>query len=560
MERLTGELFAMMVQNGYRNLKAHYEEINALNVFPVPDGDTGTNIGATLNGGVTAMKEANPNNLGEGAECLASGMLLGARGNSGVIVSQFFAGISDALSGLSEANVTQFAAALRSGTQKAYVAVVNPVEGTILTVAREGTNAVFDHLPKIKSFEELFEVLLKEMRVSLEKTPDLLPVLKEAGVIDSGAAGLVYIIEGMAKELSGEEISDSLFDAPSTAINVNEKVPFDENSELEYGYCTEFIMQLLNAKEPVSNFKLQELIAYLSTIGDSIVAIQQKSIVKIHVHTKEPWKAIKYAQQFGEFVTFKMENMSIQFHEKLLKEIKQEAKPKETEHIVEATKPSEIAIVAVSPAPQITELFLKMGASQVISGGQTMNPCAEDFIRAFDASKAKHIIVFPNNGNVILTAEQAAKLYEKADVQVLHVKSIVQAYSALSMADPVSLSLEENLEAMKEAIRNVQCCEISPAIRDSSYNGVPIKKGDYMGILNNKIVSSSSDIYEAVLAMLSQIEDIDDKEVLTVFYGRDASKEVRENFLKTIAKVYPMMEVVEIDGGQCVYPFVIAIE
>lgn len=559
MDKLTGELFSAMVENGYRDLKAHYEEINALNVFPVPDGDTGTNIGATLNGGVTAMKEADQNNLGDLAEKLAAGMLLGARGNSGVIVSQFFAGISDALSGLSEANVTQFAGALRSGTEKAYVAVVNPVEGTILTVAREGTKAVFDHLPSLKTFEELFDVLLKEMRVSLEKTPDLLPVLKEAGVIDSGAAGLVYIIEGMAKELTGEKISDSIFNAPAASLDVTQKVPFDENSDLEYGYCTEFIMQLLNAKAPVSEFKLQSLIDYLGTIGDSIVAIQQKSIVKIHVHTKEPWKAIKYAQQYGEFVTFKMENMSIQFHEKLLKEMKAEAKTAEVEHIVDA-KPCEIGIVAVSPAPQITELFLKMGVSEVISGGQTMNPSAEDFIRAFDASNAKHIIVFPNNGNVILTAEQAAKLYEKAEVRVLHAKSIVQAYSALSMADPVSMTFDENIEAMEEAIGNVQCGEISPAIRDSSYNGVPIKKGDYMGILNNEIVSSSEDIYEAVKGLLSQVDEIDEKEVLTVFYGKDASEEMRKRFVGTIGEVYPMMEVIEIDGGQSVYPFVLAVE
>ena len=373
MNTLSGQVFAAMVLNGYRDLKSQYEKINDLNVFPVPDGDTGTNIAATLTGGVKAMATADQNNIGDVSEKLAEGMLLGARGNSGVILSQFFAGIANALADLQKANVTQFAAALRSGTQKAYEAVVQPVEGTILTVAREGSAYVMDHLTAIPDFESLFEVLLSRMREALERTPDLLPVLKEAGVIDSGGAGLVCIIEGMGKEIMGEEVADSVFNGPQNSVSADAKVPFDENSVLTYGYCTEFILQLQKSKGDPKAFQIKDMIAFLSTIGDSIVAIKQGTIVKIHVHTKVPYKAIEYAQRYGEFVTFKMENMSIQHNEVLLKEM-----PIEGAKMVKAVeKPKDrvnLAIVAVSPSDSISNLFKEMGVSEIISGGQTMSP------------------------------------------------------------------------------------------------------------------------------------------------------------------------------------------
>ena len=267
MKTINGKIFSEMVLNGYRDLKNHYETVNDLNVFPVPDGDTGTNIAATLTGGVNAMKDANFDSIGDVAEKLAGGMLLGARGNSGVIISQFFQGISEALSNLKTANVTQFASALRSGTSKAYEAVVHPVEGTVLTVARESTVYIMDNLSHINDFETLFEDLLREMRLSLERTPDLLPVLKEAGVIDSGGAGLVYIMEGMGKYVVGEEVADAEFNGPTNSVATDEKIPFDENSVLDYGYCTEFILQLLNSKCDPKAFDLKEMIHFLEGIG-----------------------------------------------------------------------------------------------------------------------------------------------------------------------------------------------------------------------------------------------------------------------------------------------------
>ena len=559
MKTITGKTFSEMVLNGYRDLKIHYEKVNDLNVFPVPDGDTGTNIAATLTGGVNAMKDANFDSIGDVAEKLAGGMLLGARGNSGVIISQFFQGISEALASLDTANVTQFASALRSGTSKAYEAVVHPVEGTVLTVARESTVYIMDNLSRIKDFETLFENLLREMRLSLDRTPELLPVLKEAGVIDSGGAGLVYIMEGMGKYIVGEEIDDAEFNGPTNGVATDEKIPFDENSVLDYGYCTEFILQLLVSKCDPKAFDLKEMIHFLEGIGDSIVALKQKTIVKVHVHTKEPWKAIQYAQKFGEFVTFKMENMSIQHNEKLLKEMPiEEEKP--TEHIVANEKRQEVQIVAVSPSSSITELFLNMGANQIVSGGQTMNPSADDFIKAFDAANADNIIVFPNNGNIILTAEQAAKLYTKSKVYVLHSKSVVEAYSALSMAFFDGQNIEDCIEEMTESMKGVVSAEISPAIRDSLNNGIAIKKGDYMGILKNNIVSSSPDMMKTIKELLTKVPEIEEKSVFTIFYGEDADDKVKEDLQGLVKKDFPNLEMVEIDGRQSIYPLIFALE
>ena len=559
MKTITGKTFSEMVLNGYRDLKIHYEKVNDLNVFPVPDGDTGTNIAATLTGGVNAMKDANFDSIGDVAEKLAGGMLLGARGNSGVIISQFFQGISEALASLDTANVTQFASALRSGTSKAYEAVVHPVEGTVLTVARESTVYIMDNLSKMEDFETLFENLLREMRLSLDRTPDLLPVLKEAGVIDSGGAGLVYIMEGMGKYIVGEEIDDAEFNGPTNGVATDEKIPFDENSVLDYGYCTEFILQLLVSKCDPKAFDLKEMIHFLEGIGDSIVALKQKTIVKVHVHTKEPWKAIQYAQKFGEFVTFKMENMSIQHNEKLLKEMPiEEEKP--TEHIVANEKRQEVQIVAVSPSSSITELFLNMGANQIVSGGQTMNPSADDFIKAFDAANADNIIVFPNNGNIILTAEQAAKLYTKSKVYVLHSKSVVEAYSALSMAFFDGQNIEDCIEEMTESMKGVVSAEISPAIRDSLNNGIAIKKGDYMGILKNNIVSSSPDMMATIKELLTKVPEIEEKSVFTIFYGEDADDKVKEDLQGLVKKDFPNLEMVEIDGRQSIYPLIFALE
>lgn len=561
MKILDGKTYEAMVTNGFKDLKTHYETVNELNVFPVPDGDTGTNICATLDGGVKAMKRANKNNLGDVVVKCAEGMLLGARGNSGVITSQFFAGISDSLKGLRKADVKQFTSALKNGTAVAYKAVPNPVEGTILTVARESTQYVSDHIDEIKDFETLFKVLLEQMKISLQKTPDLLPVLKEAGVIDSGGAGLLYTIEGMCKEIMGEEVADTIFNGPTASVNADSAEAFNEDSTLDYGYCTEFILQLLKVKADPATVDLQAFIDYYSTIGDSIVAIKQNSIIKIHVHTKEPWKVIQYAQQYGEFVTFKMENMTIQHNEKLLKElpISGEGVKVSDDVLPKPLKHSKVQVISVAPSAEIGKVFQEMGVAGIIRGGQTMNPSAEDFMRMFDYVNADEILVFPNNGNVIMTAEQAAKLYTKSKVHVLRSKSVVEAYSALKMAD-FSYSVEENIKMMEEQMKEVISLQVSRSIRDTKNNGVSIKKNDYIGIMGGKIVSHDRLILPATKRALKLIKNMDEKAIITIFYGKDATEKMKQDVRDAIARSYSMMDVIEIEGGQPVYYFTIAVE
>ena len=550
MNILTAALYREMVLNGFRDIKSKYRSINDLNVFPVPDGDTGTNITATMNGGVKGMEKEDDSHLGRLAMSCAGGMLLSARGNSGVIVSQFFQGLAEGLDGLETATLEQFAKALSSATAKAYEAVVHPVEGTILTVARVGSQHVNEHISEIKDFEELFVRLLQEMEIALAHTPDLLDVLKEAGVIDSGGAGLVAIMEGMLKAIKGEVVDDSVeWTGPSNGLSSAGEVPFDENSVLDYGYCTEFILQLLNSKKGPETFDLKAMISFLETLGDSIVAIRQKNIVKVHVHTKTPYLAMEYAQRYGEFVTWKMENMSIQHNEVLLKEMPIEEAPRKR-----------IGTIAVAPSPEIADVFTSMGVDKTIPGGQTMNPSAEDFVKAFESINADEILVFPNNGNVILTAEQAGKLYDKSKVTVAHTKSSVQCYSALSMLDLVDGSMEDNLQAIEETVANLISAEISKAIRDSVNNGVVVKEGDFIGICAGEVKNDDPTLLGCAKGLFEAIPSFKERSALTVFYGAGITEEDKEALRRLVHKENKWMEMLEIDGNQTIYPFIFAIE
>ena len=549
MNSINAAMFQAMVSNGLKNLKANYQKINDLNVFPVPDGDTGTNMTATLKGGVEAMEREKEDTVSAKSAALASGMLLSARGNSGVILSQFFAGLAKGLEGLAEVNPTQFAIALQQATHTAYEAVVTPVEGTILTVAREGSDAVENKVEKLATIEELFSMLHFAMAKALKKTPDLLPVLKEAGVIDSGGAGLLTVIDGMSKEINGEEVEDSAFDGPSNGTTATDLSAFNEDSVLTYGYCTEFILQLQNCKNGPKEFDLQAMIDYFKTFGDSIVALRNGNIVKVHVHTKDPSLPIRYAQKYGEFLTFKMENMNLQHNEILLKEMP-----------IEEKKKKKYAVVAVSPSVEISALFRELKVDAIVSGGQSMNPSADDFIKAFDDACAENIIVFPNNGNVILTAKQAASLYDKANVVVISSKSVVQAYSALQLIDFESEGLDGTVETINGAIESVVAGEVSTAVRDSVNNGISVTCGDYIGILSGSLVSDNSDPIACLMETISKVEDIDDRSVITVFFGKSVTPEQKEAVGEAIEAKYPLMDFFPIEGGQDVYPFIFALE
>ncbi len=549
MNNINANLFQAMVSNGLKNLKANYQRINDLNVFPVPDGDTGTNMTATLKGGVEAMAKESEETVSAKAAALASGMLLSARGNSGVILSQFFAGLAKGLEGLTVVNPTQFALALQQATHTAYQAVVNPVEGTILTVAREGSDAVENKVEKLATIEELFSMLHFAMAKALKKTPDLLPVLKEAGVIDSGGAGLLTVIDGMSKEVHGEEVEDSAFEGPSNGASAIDLSAFNEDSVLTYGYCTEFILQLQNCKNGPKEFDLQDMIDCFKTFGDSIVALRSGNIVKVHVHTKDPSLPIRYAQKYGEFLTFKMENMNLQHNEILLKEMP-----------IEEKKLKKYAVVAVSPSVEISNLFRELKVDAIVSGGQSMNPSADDFIKAFDDAYAENIIVFPNNGNVILTAKQAASLYKKANVVVIPSKSVIQAYSALQLIDFESDGLDGTVKTIEEAISSVVAGEVSTAVRDSMNNGIAVTCGDYIGILAGTLVCDNHDQIDCLLETIGKVEDIDDRSVITVFFGKNVSPEQKEAVGEAVQAKYPLMDFFPIDGGQDVYPFIFAVE
>lgn len=539
---LTGRELSAMLLNGYRNLLRNSDLINDLNVFPVPDGDTGTNMTRTLSGGVGNAKDDAA--AGSYMKAFARGTLLSARGNSGVILSQFIHGLAEGMEGKEEISLADFAYAMSLGQRDAYHAVMKPTEGTILTLIRQG--AAFLQENSFESFEDCLKALIAHLRDVLQHTPELLPVLKEAGVVDSGGAGLVCIFEGMEAVLRGEVIeSDGAADSSLKETAPVTMGSFGPHSVLEYGYCTEFILQLMHAKCDIAKFSLQPMIDYYESIGDSLVAVMDGDIVKIHVHTFTPDKVIAYARQFGEFLTFKMENMSVQHSEV----VEQKQGPKD-----------KYAVVAVTSGEGIDSYFKEIGVKVTVSGGQTQNPSAEDFLAAFRKANSQHIIVLPNNSNIILTARQAADLYTDAQVHVIDTKSMAEGYSALSMMDLYADTVEELLESMTMPLEGVTTGQVTTATRDTCMNGITVKQGDHIGLADHKILSAAANAVDAAMEMLQALEEMEDKQVLTVFYGEDLTDEELEELQNRVEEAYPLLETGYLYGGQPVYSLIMAIE
>ena len=539
---LTGRELSAMLLNGYRNLLRNSDLINDLNVFPVPDGDTGTNMTRTLSGGVGNAKDDAA--AGSYMKAFARGTLLSARGNSGVILSQFIHGLAEGMADKEEISLADFAYAMSLGQRDAYHAVMKPTEGTILTLIRQG--AAFLQENSFESFENCLKALIAHLRDVLQHTPELLPVLKEAGVVDSGGAGLVCIFEGMEAALRGEVIeSDGAADSSLKETAPVTMGSFGPDSVLEYGYCTEFILQLMHAKCDIAKFSLQPMIDYYESIGDSLVAVMDCDIVKIHVHTFTPDKVIAYARQFGEFLTFKMENMSVQHSEV----VEQKQGPKD-----------KYAVVAVTCGEGIDSYFKEIGVKVTVSGGQTQNPSAEDFLAAFRKANSQHIIVLPNNSNIILTARQAADLYTDAQVHVIDTKSMAEGYSALSMMDLYADTVEELLESMTMPLEGVTTGQVTTATRDTCMNGITVKQGDHIGLADHKILSAAANAVDAAMEMLQALEEMEDKQVLTVFYGEDLTDEELEELQNRVEEAYPLLETGYLYGGQPVYSLIMAIE
>lgn len=556
---LNGSTFKSLVVSGAKCLRDNIEEVNNLNVFPVPDGDTGTNMCHTIEGGVASVKGVNSEKLSDICKPMSSGMLLGARGNSGVILSQIFRGICKGLQDKEEATALDLVRAYELGVKQAYGAVVTPVEGTILTVFREATEYTAEHIDFNSTINDFYHFHLQKAAQSLANTINLLPVLKEAGVIDSGGAGYVRIVEGMIKFLEGEEVDLSFIEDSKSETSVEtfstiDFSAFGPDDELKFGYCTEFILRLQNSKVDIENFDIQEVIDILNgddIKGDSIVALCDDSVVKVHVHTKDPGKVLDHMRKFGEFLTIKIENMALQHNEQI----------GDTELEAERLKEhKKYAVVAVATGDGIKEQFTEFGVDAIIDGGQSMNPSTEDFIKAFKSLDAENIIVFPNNKNIIMAAKQAAALYKGSHVEVIGSTTIPQCYSALTMLDYSSDDLTIIVGNFKEAIDRVSSGEITTSIRNTTVNKVEIKKGDYIGILDGKLLVSNKEKLEALKSLISKVKDIDDKEVLIILCGKNVSEEEKESLQEMLSDSFPHLECGVMDGGQDVYDYLFSIE
>ena len=544
---LDGELLKKLFAGGLSNLKQHKTEVDGLNVFPVPDGDTGTNMSMTLEGGDGAVRESGFESISDYMKAFSRGTLLGARGNSGVILSQFIKGFTNGVDGIYAVTVSEFANAFQMGVQKAYEAVLNPTEGTMLTVMKDGSEALKNHGGE--SFEQALKELNRTMHASLKRTPELLPVLKEAGVIDSGGAGFVYFFEGAEKTLNGETIENAEGENGNAQFGTADFSAFTADSELEFGYCTEFILRLQNAKVDPASFDKKMIVEYLEKEGDSIVAVQDEDLIKIHVHTFRPGEILNFCQQFGEFLTLKIENMSVQ-HNEIMAEQKQTKKE---------TIRKRIAIVAALSGTGIQECFSGIGVDWIVEGGQTDNPSAEDFVEAFRRIEAETILVLPCNSNIVMTAEQAAKMIPDADIRVIGAKSVAEGYAALSMMN-LSLSADEVVRDMEKAIKETDTGLVTTATRDVRYETLQVKKGHFIGLNGEQVLSDSADRMEAVERLLGSIEGIREKAIIVVFYGKNVPQRETEQLGQILETSYPFLEYGFIAGKQDVYDYIFAIE
>jgi len=534
MNKLNSKLFRTMLENGSNNLANRRFDVDAMNVFPVPDGDTGTNMHLTFSSGVKETHSIIVDNVADIAKVLSKGLLMGARGNSGVILSQIFRGFSFGVENCAEVDTLTLAKAFVKGSQIAYKAVMKPVEGTILTVIREGSEAALEYVKNNTacSIEQYLDVLLEESNNSLQHTPELMPLLKEVGVVDSGGYGLITILEGFVAAIKGEHIE--LKQETASVNAVQDKI---ENSE--FGYCTEFILRL--SENGKYTFEEEKLKRNLSRIGESLVVVQDEDLVKVHVHTMMPGDALNMAQRYGEFIKLKIENMQEQH-----------------EHIIEmATPHKKYGIITVAAGEGLVKLFKDLRVDVIVNGGQTMNPSTEDFVEATKKLNADHIIILPNNSNIIMAALQVKKILPDRDITVLPTDTIPQGLSACMMFNP-EVDLVDNIAEMESAFKNVVTGQITYAIKDTSFEGITIKKGDYIGIKNKDIVVTDVDMKTATKKLLDQII-FKDAEIATIITGIDVNDEDIKEIQQYIETTYHI-EADVYQGLQPVYSFIFGIE
>ncbi len=556
------ELLSRMFLAGAKNLDAKKEWINELNVFPVPDGDTGTNMSMTI---MSAAREVNSlvnPTMQELAKAISSGSLRGARGNSGVILSQLFRGFCKVIMDYEEINVAILSEAFQRAVETAYKAVMKPKEGTILTVAKGAADKALELAGETEDLVVFCDEVIKHAQFVLEQTPEMLPVLKQAGVVDSGGQGLVQVLLGAYDALLGKEIDYEIEGTVSSSVV---KISSETEQEIKFGYCTEFIIVL---NHPLSDSQEQEYKAYLESIGDSIVVVADDEIVKTHVHTNDPGLAIQKALTHGSLSKIKIDNMREEHQEKLIKdaqklaeEQKEEAKEAETktqEAPEEKEPPKPIGFIAVSIGEGMNGIFRELGADYLIEGGQTMNPSTEDMLEAIDHVNAEHIFILPNNKNIIMAANQAAELVEDKDIIVLPTKTIPQGIVALVNFIP-DYSAEENKEMMLAELGNVKTGQVTYAVRDTQLDGMEIHENDYMGIGDDSILSSGTDLEQTTLEMIDKMMT-EDAAIVSIYFGQEATEEGASKIGETIEEKYPDVEVEINNGGQPIYYYVVSVE
>lgn len=553
---INAAVFAKMFLAGAKNLEAKKEWINELNVFPVPDGDTGTNMSMTIMSAAKAVSELENPTMKELAKAISSGSLRGARGNSGVILSQLFRGFTKVIAEYDELDVVILTEAMQKAVETAYKAVMKPKEGTILTVAKGAANKALELCDDTDDIVFFVDEVIKEADHVLSKTPDMLPVLKQAGVVDSGGQGLVQVLKGGYDSLIGKEIDYSIEGSAASAGVM--KITAETEADIKFGYCTEFIIVL---NQPLTEKQEHEYKSFLESIGDSIVVVADDEIVKTHVHTNDPGLAIQEALKHGSLSKIKIDNMREEHQEKLIKDAEKLAKEqKEEETKEEKTEEprKEMGFISVSIGAGVNEIFNGLGVDYIIEGGQTMNPSTEDMLNAIDHVNADNIFILPNNKNIVLAANQAASLVEDKKIIVIPTKTIPQGITALINFIP-DQSAEENAERMTEELENVKTGQVTYAVRDTVIDDKEIKQGDYMGIGDKSILAVGKDIKSTTEDMVAEMVD-EESAIICIYYGEEVTEEDANALGAALEEKYPEVEVEIHFGGQPIYYYVISVE
>lgn len=560
VEKITETEFRKMILTSSDRLNKNAEFINSLNVFPVPDGDTGTNMSLSFASGSKYVSESTSANVGDLAQALAKGLLMGARGNSGVILSQVFRGFAKSVSNKKELTPQDLAQALQGGVETAYKAVMKPQEGTILTVARKSAEAAKKVAKDGGDIVAVMKDTYEAAEAALKTTPDLLPVLKEVGVVDSGGQGLTFVYQGFYDALSGN-VRDGEVHKPSP-VEMDEMVSAEHHKsaqgklnteDIKYGYCTEIMVRLGAGRLVEKKFDYDEFRGYLAEIGDSLLVIADDEVVKVHVHTEHPGMVLSYGQKFGSLIKVKVDNMRLQ-HETILEKDEEEEREEE---ISENEISGDYGIIAIASGEGVAEIFKNLGATYVLSGGQTMNPSTQDIVDAISKTKKDKVIILPNNKNIFLAADQAAEVCD-VDAVVVPSKTIAQGMAAM-LGFSKDADLEENKEAMTDELDTVISGQVTIAVRDTTIEGREIKKDDYMGIVDGNIVVTNPDRKEAAIEMVKAMLD-EDSEVVTIIYGEDGNKEEAEAIETAVSELDEDLEIEIHEGNQPVYPYLISVE